>query len=60
MLRENYDSQESFDFYQESHDEARKLGIERWDEALDENGTGTSSNYSRDEYDDQYHHETPI
>jgi hypothetical protein len=32
---EDYDSQDSFDFYKESQDEAFSKGCDRWDEVLD-------------------------
>jgi hypothetical protein len=52
---EDYVNQQSFDFYTETHDEAWKVGLERWDETLDKM-IWSFEQLLKGEYDDQYHH----
>ena len=52
---EAYGVQDSFDFYQETHDESWKVGLERWDETLDKM-IWSFEQLLKGEYDDQYHH----
>ena len=55
---ETWGTQESFEFYQESHDEAWKVGIERWEEIL-EKMIWSFEQLLKGEYDEQYHHGDP-
>lgn len=52
---ENHGMQDSFDFYEESHEDAWKVGLERWDETLDKM-IWSFEQLLKGEYDDQYHH----
>jgi hypothetical protein len=52
---EQHMMQDSFDFYQETHEDAWKLGLERWDETLDKM-IWSFEQLLKGEYDDQYHH----
>ena len=52
---EQHMMQDSFDFYQETHDDAWKLGLERWDETLDKM-IWSFEQLLKGDYDDQYHH----
>ena len=47
--------QDSFDFYEESYDDAWKAGLERWDDVLDKM-IWSFEQLLKGEYDDQYHH----
>ena len=51
-------NQESFDFYQESYDDAWKAGLERWDETLDKM-IWSFEQLVKGDYDEQYHHGKP-
>ena len=55
---ETWGTQERFEFYQESHDEAWKVGIERWEEIL-EKMIWSFEQLLKGEYDEQYHHGDP-
>jgi hypothetical protein len=50
--------QDSFEFYQESYDDAWKAGLERWDETLDKMIWAFEQLLKAD-YDEQYHHGEP-
>ena len=52
---ESHGMQDSFDFYEESYDDAWKAGLERWDETLDKM-IWSFEQLLKGEYDDQYHH----
>ena len=52
---ESHGMQDSFDFYEESHEDAWKLGLERWDETLDKM-IWSFEQLLKGDYDDQYHH----
>lgn len=52
---EQHMMQDSFDFYQETHEDAWKLGLERWDETLDKM-IWSFEQLLKGDYDDQYHH----
>lgn len=52
---EQHIMQDSFDFYQETHEDAWKLGLERWDETLDKM-IWSFEQLLKGDYDDQYHH----
>ena len=52
---ETHGMQDSFDFYQETYDDAWKVGIERWDETLDKM-IWSFEQLLKGEYDNQYHH----
>jgi hypothetical protein len=52
---EDWSSQDSFDFYQETHDDSWKVGLERWDETLDKM-IWSFEQLIKGDYDDQYHH----
>ena len=52
---EHHGTQDSFDFYQESYDDAWKAGLERWDETLDKM-IWSFEQLLKGDYDDQYHH----
>jgi hypothetical protein len=52
---EDHSIQDSFDFYQESHDDAWKEGLERWDEILDKM-IWSFEQLIKGDYDEQYHH----
>jgi len=47
--------QSSFDFYEDSHADAWKDGLERWDETLDKM-IWSFEQLLKGEYDEQYHH----
>ncbi len=51
-------NQDSFEFYQESYDDAWKAGLERWDETLDKM-IWSFEQLLKADYDDQYHHGEP-
>lgn len=51
----DWNTQESFDFYNETYDDAWKEGIERWDETLDKM-IWSFEQLLKSDYDDQYHH----
>ncbi|MEY3310885.1 MAG: Sinorhizobium phage phiM12 [Bacteroidota bacterium] len=51
----NYDSQDSFDFYKETHNEAFEEGCKRWEEVLDKM-IWSFQQLAVDDYDSQYHH----
>lgn len=55
---EDWSSQESFDFYKESHDEAFDIACKRWDEILDKM-IWSFEQVLKDEYDQLYHHGNP-
>lgn len=52
---EDYDSQESFDFYKESVNESFNKGCDRWDEVLDKM-IWSFQQLIDDDYDSKYHH----
>ena len=52
---EKYDTQQSFDFYVESHDEAWEIGAKRWDEALDKM-IWAFHQIGFEDYSEKYHH----
>lgn len=52
---EEYHSQQSFDFYVESHDEAWEIGAKRWDETLDKM-IWAFQQIAFEDYNDKYHH----
>ena len=52
---EHHGTQDSFDFYQESYDDAWKAGLEKWDETLDKM-IWSFEQLLKGDYDDQYHH----
>jgi hypothetical protein len=52
---ENYNSQDSFDFYKETYDESFGKGCERWDEVLDKM-IWSFMQLIDDDYDSVYHH----
>jgi hypothetical protein len=47
--------QDSFEFYQESYDDAWKAGLEKWDETLDKM-IWSFEQLVKGDYDQQYHH----
>ena len=52
---EDYAEQRSFEFYQESHDEAWTIASKRWDEILDKM-IWSFYQLAHDTYSDKYHH----
>jgi hypothetical protein len=52
---EEYSTQQSFDFYIESHDEAWNDGAKRWDETLDKM-IWSFQQIAFEDYGDKYHH----
>ena len=56
---ESFSKQDSFDFYQETHDESWKVGVERWDEILDKM-IWSFEQLLKYSYDEQYHHGTAV
>jgi hypothetical protein len=52
---EEYSTQQSFDFYIESHDEAWAEGAKRWDETLDKM-IWAFYQIAYEDYNDKYHH----
>ena len=54
----DYDSQQSFDFYKETHNECFDLACKRWDEILDKM-IWSFQQLAMDDYEEQYHHGTP-
>ena len=52
---ENHDSQDSFDFYKESHHDSFEEGCKRWDETLDKM-IWSFEQILKDNYDELYHH----
>jgi hypothetical protein len=52
---DNASSQDSFDFYKETYDEAFDLGIDRWNETLDKM-IWSFDQILRADYDEKYHH----
>ena len=52
---EDFVSQESFEFYQETYQESWDAGLERWDEVLDKM-IWSFEQLLKGEYSDQYHH----
>ena len=52
---EEYSTQQSFDFYIESHDEAWNEGAKRWDETLDKM-IWAFHQIAFEDYGDKYHH----
>ena len=52
---EEYSTQQSFDFYIESHDEAWNEGAKRWDETLDKM-IWSFQQIAFEDYGDKYHH----
>lgn len=52
---ENYNHQDSFDFYKESHNDAFEEGCKRWDEALDKM-IWSFEQLIDDSHEDKYHH----
>jgi hypothetical protein len=54
---ENYNQQDSFDFYKESHNDAFNEACKRWDEILDKM-IWSFEQVIKDDYDRLYHHGT--
>ena len=54
---EDYVSQESFDFYKETHQESWEIAAKRWDDILDKM-IWSFEQLLKDEYDTMYHHGT--
>lgn len=54
-----YDSQDSFDFYQETHNEAFDIACKRWEEILDKM-IWSFNQLVFDDWEKQYHHGTPV
>jgi hypothetical protein len=52
---EKHHSQQSFDFYEESTDEAFNEGVKRWEETLDKM-IWSFEQLLKGDYDEQYHH----
>lgn len=52
---EDYESQESFDFYKETHTESFDIACRRWDEILDKM-IWSFQQLAFDDYESQYHH----
>ena len=52
---EDWDPQESFDFYKESHNESFEIACKRWDEILDKM-IWSFHQLILDDYDSKYHH----
>jgi hypothetical protein len=52
---EDYGSQDSFDFYKQTHDESFGKGCDRWDEVLDKMIWSFQQIIDED-YDSKYHH----
>jgi len=52
---EKWGSQESFDFYQETHNECFDIGVKRWEETLDKM-IWSFEQIAFDDYDKKYHH----
>jgi len=52
---EDWDQQESFDFYKETHNESFDIACERWNEALDKM-IWSFEQILKDDYDELYHH----
>jgi hypothetical protein len=52
---EPYSSQKSFDFYEDSHEEAFSIGIERWDEVL-EKMIWSFEQLLQEDYPEKYKH----
>ena len=52
---EDYDGQESFDFYKETHTESFDIACRRWDEVLDKM-IWSFQQLAFDDYESQYHH----
>lgn len=52
---ENWDPQDSFDFYKESHNEAFEIACERWNVILDKM-IWSFEQLVKDDYDSLYHH----
>lgn len=52
---ESHGTQDSFDFYKESHNEAFDEGSKRWDEILDKM-IWSFEQLLKDDYSEQYHH----
>lgn len=55
---EDYNQQDSFDFYKETHEDAFAERCKQWDEVLDKM-IWSFQQISLDEYDAKYHHGTP-
>ncbi len=53
-----YDSQDSFDFYKETHNEAFDIACKRWEEILDKM-IWSFNQLVFDDWEKQYHHGTP-
>lgn len=54
----DYDVQDSFDFYKESHNDAFEEGCKRWEEVLDKM-IWSFQQIALEDYDDKYHHGNP-
>lgn len=52
---EDYNQQDSFDFYKESHNEAWEKAAQRWDEVLDKM-IWSFEQLLKQDYDEKYHH----
>ena len=50
-----YDGQFSFDFYEETHNEAFEIACKKWDEVLDKM-IWSFQQIALEDYDEQYHH----
>jgi len=55
---EDWEPQESFDFYKETHNEAFEIACKRWDEILDKM-IWSFEQLMKDDYGDLYHHGKP-
>jgi hypothetical protein len=51
----NWEEQDSFDFYKETHDESWQKGAERWDEVLDKM-IWAFEQLVKEDYNSKYHH----
>ena len=54
----NYDSQQSFEFYEETHNESFDLAVKRWEEVLDKM-IWSFQQLALEDYEEQYRHGTP-
>jgi hypothetical protein len=54
---EDWDSQDSFDFYKETHQESWDIAAKRWDEVLDKM-IWSFEQLIKGDYDTKYHHGT--
>jgi hypothetical protein len=54
----NYDNQESFDFYKDTHNESFDIAVKRWEEVLDKM-IWSFQQLALEDYEEQYRHGTP-